>query len=379
MIIVVCRKGMKGNVRENVLEYHTGAINIRESRIPLLLGEDTSVAPSKSKDPDKRGSGGWKNTSEYTGSMDDNWKRGRWPANVLLTEKSKQELDDFSGISKSGFASQNSRGWGVGNDVSLTKWESHDSCGYGDVGGASKYFMTLDTEEELVEYLHKMITPTHVGGSCLTLLQKLEEHNFQEYPDNHWDALLLRGVPDKELSEEIHRVAKPGAFVLLMSTKEEPTAAIGACNLEDAGFEIRDSIFYVDKDNPSYRLHKKASKSERTKGTGHINFGGLDHGNFHPTVKPIGIMEWLLEDLPVDNTVIDPFLGSGTTGVACAKTGHDFIGIEMDPQYVQICDARIRYWNKHYNAWNPIPISSEVEREEEKRESFSFEDFFDLK
>jgi len=62
----------------------------------------------------------------------------------------------------------------------------------------------------------------------------------------------------------------------------------------------------------------------------------------HPTQKPIALMEWCLSFLPADITVLDPFMGSGTTGVACVRTGRRFIGIEIDPGYFAIAERRIR-------------------------------------
>ena len=62
----------------------------------------------------------------------------------------------------------------------------------------------------------------------------------------------------------------------------------------------------------------------------------------HPTQKPVGVMEWCINHLPADTrTILDPFAGSGTTGVACVKTGHAFTGIERDPEYFQIMCDRI--------------------------------------
>jgi DNA modification methylase len=53
-------------------------------------------------------------------------------------------------------------------------------------------------------------------------------------------------------------------------------------------------------------------------------------------------MEWCLGFLPNAETVLDPFMGSGTTGVACAKLGRKFIGIELDPDYFQIACDRVQ-------------------------------------
>lgn len=67
--------------------------------------------------------------------------------------------------------------------------------------------------------------------------------------------------------------------------------------------------------------------------------GGLKQ---HPTQKPLPLIEWCIQKLPeTARTILDPFMGSGTTGVACAKLGRSFIGIEKDPEYFDIACRRI--------------------------------------
>lgn len=62
----------------------------------------------------------------------------------------------------------------------------------------------------------------------------------------------------------------------------------------------------------------------------------------HPTQKPIGVMKWCITHLPDDaNLILDPFMGSGTTGVACAEMGRKFIGIELEEEYFEISCKRI--------------------------------------
>jgi len=73
---------------------------------------------------------------------------------------------------------------------------------------------------------------------------------------------------------------------------------------------------------------------------------GLDRNrpvaNFHPTVKPLALMEYLVKLVSRERQVVlDPFMGSGTTGMACVNTGRDFIGIEIDEDYFKIAQARI--------------------------------------
>ena len=65
--------------------------------------------------------------------------------------------------------------------------------------------------------------------------------------------------------------------------------------------------------------------------------------NHHPTVKPLKLMEYLctLTKTPTGGIVLDPFSGSGTTGVACQNTGRDFILIEREEEYINIIKARL--------------------------------------
>ena len=63
----------------------------------------------------------------------------------------------------------------------------------------------------------------------------------------------------------------------------------------------------------------------------------------HPTQKPIELMVRIIQDFTHEgDTILDPFMGSGTTGVACVQTGRNFIGIEIDPNYFAIAERRIK-------------------------------------
>lgn len=61
----------------------------------------------------------------------------------------------------------------------------------------------------------------------------------------------------------------------------------------------------------------------------------------HPTQKPIVLMEWCLRRISAGKTVLDPYMGSGTTGVACVRQGRRFIGVEIDPGYFDVACKRI--------------------------------------
>jgi site-specific DNA-methyltransferase (adenine-specific) len=133
---------------------------------------------------------------------------------------------------------------------------------------------------------------------------------------------------------------------------------------------------YLDSGGASRFFYvAKASKSERNKGLddfeekplafsnqakaelkrGNSDFDGGDakgHGNsirhlknFHPTVKPVKLMQYLVRLVtPHNGIVLDPFCGSGTTGIACKIEGFEFVGMEQDPEYSKIAESRISNW-----------------------------------
>jgi site-specific DNA-methyltransferase (adenine-specific)/modification methylase len=85
----------------------------------------------------------------------------------------------------------------------------------------------------------------------------------------------------------------------------------------------------------------------------------------HPTQKPIGVMTWCIEQLPDDClTILDPFIGSGTTGVACARLGRRFIGIEIEPKYFDIACRRIEQAQRQQDLFihAPVPIDPAEQR-----------------
>ena len=86
----------------------------------------------------------------------------------------------------------------------------------------------------------------------------------------------------------------------------------------------------------------KCSKRDRNAGLGDSDNGPQTNG--HPTVKPTDLMRYLCRLVtPPGGTVLDPFMGSGSTGKAAMKEGFDFIGIDMDETYVEIAEKRIAH------------------------------------
>lgn len=102
------------------------------------------------------------------------------------------------------------------------------------------------------------------------------------------------------------------------------------------GFELPPAMF-GDKQG-AYDDNGQRYAVELDKRTGNV-------GNNHPTVKPVELMKYLIKLVtPPGGTVLDPFNGSGSTGMAAVELGFDYIGCELDPKYVEISRRRIEAW-----------------------------------
>jgi len=110
-----------------------------------------------------------------------------------------------------------------------------------------------------------------------------------------------------------------------------------------------------------YRLKKKILEQEGLADRGRPgdffsnNISDYGHnkpknGNNHPTVKPVALMEYLIKLVtPPNGLVLDPFNGSGSTGMAAVGLGFDYVGIDLDPHYIEISKKRIEAWDREKN------------------------------
>jgi site-specific DNA-methyltransferase (adenine-specific) len=94
-----------------------------------------------------------------------------------------------------------------------------------------------------------------------------------------------------------------------------------------------------DDSNTDYKNEKVAAKYQAIKAPAK---------NSHPTVKPINLMAYLCRLItPPNGIVLDPFMGSGSTGIAAKLEGFDFIGMELDEDYFKIASARVESYEKY--------------------------------
>jgi site-specific DNA-methyltransferase (adenine-specific) len=85
-------------------------------------------------------------------------------------------------------------------------------------------------------------------------------------------------------------------------------------------------------------------------------YGNDANGIDHPCAKPVAAMRWAIDRVSFEGeTVLDPFMGSGTTGVACAQLGRRFVGVELEPKYFDIACQRIADAQRQGDMLNALP------------------------
>jgi len=181
-----------------------------------------------------------------------------------------------------------------------------------------------------------------------------------EVPQGRWPANVILDETSGALLDEMSGVRTTGRL--------SPHHGNGALPRKDAGgFRQGTKVnreyggdsggasrfFYCPKASRSERnagcegLEAKVKDAEYRQPTGNplvdrIHGCGKEAANHHPTVKPVALMSWLVRLIsPPGGIVLDPFMGSGTTGVAAVQEGREFIGIEREPEYLEIAEARI--------------------------------------
>jgi len=193
-------------------------------------------------------------------------------------------------------------------------------------------------------------------------------------PEGRWPANLIIDQDTAEILDEQTGQLKPATS----RTKAKSRAMFGT--------GLDDTAIYSDKGGASRFFYvAKASKRDRNEGLDELpqvrggtermnnsdgrkaELGQTDRlptsQNFHPTVKPTSLMEYLIKLVtPPNGIVLDPFTGSGSTGKAAILQGFDFIGIEMTEEYLPIIEGRL----KHAEAIVAERIKETATQEQEK-------------
>ena len=143
---------------------------------------------------------------------------------------------------------------------------------------------------------------------------------------------LARSVAITPGARNLHQYPPPASIGTVYSP--------GAGGRDSWGFGCNNPILFYGK--CPYLATGKGSRPNSFASYAANPYAASEKGNNHPCPKPVSWMEWLVGRASLSaETILDPFMGSGTTGVACANLGRKFIGIEIEEKYFDIACERI--------------------------------------
>ena len=322
--IIVAMKPLEGTYAENAQKWGVAGLNIDGGRIASNDGFEKAWDKPVSTNIGAKGgtyiSEGAQHRVDISGNRPIG---GRWPANLLLNEDSARLLDEQSGGASRFFytakASSSERNAGL---EGVMTWESVDlkedlqkvlslvrdtsdvliplqdgSAWRTILYGSNTTDPSLLAMKSTIETVTSLITGLRTSNFCLTSTTR----------DSILDAIRTLTADGSSLASIVDRLSR----LILNTTNEQTVSALGA-------------VLAV--------LRTLLPISEKGR-----------HGNIHSTVKPVDLMRYLckLTRTPTGGVVLDPFMGSGTTGIACVLEHRDFIGIELNAEYAEIARKRI--------------------------------------
>ena len=281
--IVMCRKPIsERTVAENVLKWGIGGINIDGCRVPLLSGVDDSQLRTINRNV-KTDDDGWRLNDKVADTSQVIRADGRFPANVIFECTCDELLES---------------------------------------GEANIPYEYKDNEYKVEGFIHN-IKPNSPSN-----------YNDHKHKVVHTNP----NCPCYQLDRQSGKL-KSGSNAVRTKASDGYMGGIQRAGVVhktygDTGGASR--FFYV----------AKATKKERNLGVSNVTFtvdGEEVTGNFHPTVKPLELMRYLVRLVtPKGGICLDPFIGSGTTAMACILEECNFIGIDNNQDYLKIAELRIK-------------------------------------
>lgn len=289
--IILARKPLTGTVAANVLTHGTGAINVDGCRIAFCCPADEQESKHKNRHGEFFASAPRKNIvygadAREQGNYD---APGRWPANVALSHTGRCRQTGAARIRSDGHHPAR-RGAG------------------------------------------RLGTAGHKGQHSLAERSSEGEHV------ERWECPA--DCPVRMLDEQSGAVGNGWSRDYGQRYAREGRQYRGG-SFGGGGYAPNST--YADVGGASRFFYcAKSSTAEREAGVTH---GATPRANTHPTVKPIELMRWLVRLItPPGGLVLDPFAGSGSTGIAALLEGARFVGVEQNREYANIARARIRHW-----------------------------------
>jgi hypothetical protein len=330
--ICLARKPLsEKTVAKNVLKHGTGGLNVDASRIAGDLEQRVRNNGGGRKDTNVGEFG--VNAAVFAAEAN---TLGRFPANILFDEYAAAVLDEqTTELEPRTSTSGRPRNVKKGESRFFATFKQDEQCNANTVKLNSNQLSELDafvaklvaiserpdTSRSAILKAFTQETQNALKNACATSITPIL-NTVQRFSREFWLTGASSNSPAN--SAEALMLTDTMRIIqdLLMSNSfaEVATSSTTLSEMAPGELDLASKFIYV----------AKASKKDR------------GEGNIHPTVKPIKLMEYLIKLVtPEGGIVLDPFMGSGTTGVAAQNLGFGFRGIEMTPEYFEICKARI--------------------------------------
>ena len=291
--IVMARKPMKGSTTDNVLEHGVGALNIDATRIPTAESIKGARASMQTGAPHFQG------TDTDTDNDEVVWKQneqGRFPSNVL---------GDIPDYQKYFYCPK------------VSRRERHRGFEQEHIPDPLKNYAQGDVKN------HPLWDPS-IGTNIQRLKHKILEHN-RDLGRNKDPLSSTATTRDLLMLVGGKYVAEDGTLIAAETT--------GTCPGKMVWLPGVGKIFAHGLKHEVEKILKAQNRADEIP---------RSQGNNHPTVKPVALMKYLIKLVtPAGAHVIDPFSGSGSTGMACRELARQFTGIDLDRDYCEIARKRI--------------------------------------
>lgn len=344
----------------NVLKWGTGGINIDGSRVEsqddLTKRYNSSFQEGNSQFVSETATGSGKRMEI---KAPDGASLGRFPAN-LIHDGNEEVVEKFPNV-KTGNSGNNSNN--TGRFYGGGRHRPTDNGG--DSGSASRFFYCAkSSKSERNKGLNGTLTVKYNNKVCeentvaVQLLEKvMSDMALMSFSIGESGVSITAQCHKDSLSTILTTIRKTTALKTLNSlthlltndsTQVANSEMVNGGNLAESAEQLKKWI-----------LTTTNGKTELALGANNVALTMLSlisekenwnvSTNFHSTVKPLSLMRYLCKLItPPKGIVLDPFMGSGTTGIAAKLEEFDFIGIEKDAEYVKIAESRIKAWE-----WEP--------------------------
>lgn len=215
------------------------------------------------------------------------------------------------------------------------------------LGDAMAIMTSLPKVDLVVSDVPYALTTGGRSKSSKTMSGIFASHNYAND-----GQLIMATVPFPEMMVALHDVLVDDADCYVMSNDKNLHPLIDAA--KNAGFGLHNVLVW-DKVTPTANrwymknleftayLWKGRAKTINDPSSKQLLRGGVDKEAGHPTEKPVALMEeYVRNSSTPGDVVLDPFMGSGTTGVACMRLGRKFVGIEIHEPFFDMAVARLR-------------------------------------